>query len=781
MMPQRTKWRLFVDVQFMQTGAFTRGMGQHVRGLFKSLILQTPPDLHDIYFVYSKNTDQVNINLFRDELLSLQPSINILFHGIDTRSHDLNKLGDYAEAYSHNEKKSSDFYERYRLGDDYWFIPCPMQEPTVPALPLDKQNRLRKGVLWYDLMPYLMHDHYFPNPSTPHALSYLSRINQLLEYDQVLTISESSKRDLVRYISLRPNDIFNTQGWVNTEIKGQGNVPDVVRAPFFLLNASPEPNKNALNAIKAFGIFNKRHKNKYQLVITSDYDQNLAEHVKEYAQNVCFTGHISSMDLKSLYDGCEALFFPSLYEGLGLPPLEAIQFNKKVVCADIPVLHESGAEQAFYWCDPLSTEDMARALDESIKTDSLSKMQEDTYQRIRSKYSWDISAKLALDAITKSKVRSAKGNKIAVVGPHPSSFSSIGKFIVEAYPELSRHAHVDYFYDQGPSDRRHGHVRFNYLQASKNLFPIENLIDKIDSYDKIIYHMGNSDHHMKTYLLAHAHPDVVVLHDTNLGGDGLSGQMLSHGYLSKERLDLENKVEVEYLQQPERFITSLISTQKTVVAHSDFAMNIVKNHLLSTAEVATIHLQHPIQTLDYAEPKRLERPLRFGIAGIVTDVKGVNSIEWLMNETNNLAGAELYIFGFGFFADKITLNDLRERYPNIHIEFDLTDLEFNNLLSSMDLLINYRATYKGEASRATLEAMRERVVPIVRKIGWFDELPDDCVYKLQSIEDMPPLINQLINGGEEELSNLRSKITAGQRLLADKFDFESYQRRILGE
>lgn len=782
-MTRNQRWRLFIDVQFMQTGAFYRGMGQHVRGLIKAALPQLPKEVESVHFIYSNQLPTEHIEFFQNELHSVASSTQLVFDGLDLTIHDLAKPGDYGRGLAYNQTVVDAYYADYRSGSDYWFVPCLMQEPVIPTMPEDPL--LRTGVLWYDLMPYLMHDHYFPDHTTPHAYSYLSRINQLVGCDQILTISEASKRDLVRYLSLDPKDIANTQGWVNTDIQGQskGVLPPKIKAPFFLLNASPEPNKNALRAIKAFGIFNSRHGNKYQLVITSDYDQKLASHASDYAKHVHFVGHVSSEEMRALYDEAEALFFPSLYEGLGLPPLEAISFNKKVVCADIPVLHESGAGDAFYWCDPYSPEDMARALEESSKTKDLSQEQRKAYEAITERRSWEASAKLAIDAITAAKKAPRSDRRIAVVGPHPSSFSSIGKFIVEAYPYLSRHAQVDYYYDQGPSDQRHGHVKFCYLQVSPHLRPISELMQSLDTYDKVVYHMGNSDHHMVTYLLAHSHPDTLVLHDTNLGGDGLSGQMLSNGFLSRARLDMESRLEVEYLGQPERFIASLVSTQKQVVAHSEFAMNIVRDYNLKPKQAKPVRLQHPMQTLDYGEEAKqfADRPLRLGIAGIVTDVKGVNSIEWLMERTRNLEGAELYIFGFGFFADKAVLRRLEERYPNVHVAFDLTDLAFNDLLASLDILINYRGVYKGEASRATLEAMRERVVPVVRKIGWFDELPDEAAFKITSIEEMPVLIRTLLDSPDRGQKAIQDKITAGQQLLAQEFGFDVYQKVIMGQ
>lgn len=97
----------------------------------------------------------------------------------------------------------------------------------------------------------------------------------------------------------------------------------------------------------------------------------------------------------------------------------------------------------------------------------------------------------------------------------------------------------------------------------------------------------------------------------------------------------------------------------------------------------------------------------------------------------------------------------------------------------MDLLINYREIYKGEASRATLEAIRERVIPIVRNIGWFAELPDDAAYKLDSIEEIPSLIRRLSEAGVNRNNELQNYVLAGQQLLEDKFLPEDYAEGIL--
>lgn len=757
----------------MQTGAFGRGMGQHVRGLLKSALKSAPKSIEAICFVYSSSLDTTNIETVKKELAVAAPNAPVEFYGIATIAHNLDQPGSYDAAYAHNGHVYKEFYEQHATGNDVWFNPCPMQEPVVPVV-LEAKG-LKMMVMWYDLMPYLMHDHYFPDPTTPFAHSYLSRMNLLLHYDHILAISNTSKNDLVRYLALDPGTITNVRGWVNTEMVSGGKLPKTVKKPYILLNASPEPNKNAARAIEAFHAFNKAHGSAYQLVVTSDYNPKMDELVTQLGANVVFIGHVSAPDLKEVFLGCEVLLFPSLYEGLGMPPLEAVNLGKKVIISDIPVHREFGADTAFYWCGPYDVSSISAAIGRSIEGGSaLTDLQKKVYAKIRKNFSWDISAGITWDVIGSVKHRTPVNRRIAVVGPHPSSFSSIGKFVAETYPAMTKCGQVDYYYERGPSDRRHGKVRFNYLEANTSLKPVSVLVNSRVEYDTIVYHLGNSDHHMLTYLLSHAKPGTLVLHDTDLGGNGLSGQMLSHGYISRERLAIERQLETEYLQQPERFITSVVSAQQKVVVHSDYALEVGNSYRIGKTPIS--RLEHPLRAVEHVGQKQFSnRPLRLGIAGIMTEVKGVNTIDWLMDKTNKLQGAELYVFGFGFFADKATLRELEAKYDNLHVSFDLTDMEFNNAMEKLDVLINFREVYKGEASRATLEAIRERVVPIVRNVGWFGELPDDVAYKLDVIDEMPLLVRQLIANPNQ----LETMVDAGQRLLVQKFTPEAYVTELL--
>lgn len=772
--------QLFIDIQFLQTDAYGRGMGRYFAALFIEVLKQNPKDSY--HCLYSTNLSEDNIIEFQHELEAIPEPSSLHFKPLNLETHSFNN-GNYQAVHEHNKLVFTEYLEQHRKSNsqNIWLIPCLMQEPAVPAVP--DHPDLIKTVIWYDLIPYLLYDHYFPNHASAYAKSYLKRLNLLPFVDHIYSISEASKNDLIEFMSIPDYKITTINGSINDQllIDDETELPKTVKQPYFLCPSSPEPSKNVLNTIKGFGKFNAKHNNKYQLVITSNYNEALAAEAHNYSKNVIFTGHVANNELRQLYKNSDGLLFGSSYEGLGLPILEAVNFGKKVVCSNILVFQELGGGEDFYWFEPTLPDSLAEALSLAVKTGAkLSEDQQKKYEAIKQRFTWSNSAKLILDSLNNLKPMAKKTKTVALVGPHPASFSTIGKVIAETFPYLVEQANVHYYYDSGPSDRRHGLVHFHYLQEYQHFYPIDRLANNAEAYNKIIYHMGSSDHHMKTYLVAHSYPDTLILHDTNLAGKGLSAQMLSNGYLSNDRLAIELKIETEFLRQPERFITSLVSSQPKVIAHSDYSAQVIKDYNLSKKE-NIVKTNLPIHTLKFPEKPVQNTPIKLGIVGILAAVKGTDLIEWLFQETKGLKGCELSVFGFGFFANKSHLNDLSNQFPNLKVAFDLSDLDYKQALSELDVLINYRPVYHGETSRATQEAMRERVVPIVRNIGWFSELPDNVAYKLNDISEVLNIIKRLNTDTDKARKELEPMIDAGQKLLKKRFNFSQYIKELLAD
>jgi glycosyltransferase involved in cell wall biosynthesis len=84
---------------------------------------------------------------------------------------------------------------------------------------------------------------------------------------------------------------------------------------------------------------------------------------------VLFTGYVSDTDLRALYSSCQASVYPSLYEGFGLPPLEAMACGAPVITSRIPVIMET-SEGAAVLIDPVSTSELTAALAELLSSSS---------------------------------------------------------------------------------------------------------------------------------------------------------------------------------------------------------------------------------------------------------------------------------------------------------------------------------------------------------------------------------------------------------------------------
>lgn len=156
-------------------------------------------------------------------------------------------------------------------------------------------------------------------------------------------------------------------------IPDQGLVPD---RPYLLTVGSVEPRKNLgrlVLAYKASGI--AKH---YELVIVGRSAWG------ETPRGVTVLNDTTDRQLKGLYESAEAVLMPSLYEGLGLPIIEAMAMQVPVMCSDIPVFREVAADYAIYF-DPLSVESIVDAL---RQVSDLKGLPHSVVHEVRTRYSW---------------------------------------------------------------------------------------------------------------------------------------------------------------------------------------------------------------------------------------------------------------------------------------------------------------------------------------------------------------------------------------------------------
>jgi glycosyltransferase involved in cell wall biosynthesis len=172
----------------------------------------------------------------------------------------------------------------------------------------------------------------------------------------VITISEHAKEALVDRLGLPPDKVRVIYLAVDHERFNAGTEP---REDFLLYPANPWPHKNHARLFEAFRLLRERRP-ELRLVLTG------TGHKEPAPPGVEIAGHVSLDELVSLYRRAACVVFPSLYEGFGQPPLEALACGTPVACSDIPPLREVCGEAAVYF-DPTDAEAIAAGVDDALK------------------------------------------------------------------------------------------------------------------------------------------------------------------------------------------------------------------------------------------------------------------------------------------------------------------------------------------------------------------------------------------------------------------------------
>ena len=187
--------------------------------------------------------------------------------------------------------------------------------------------------------------------------------------ERVVTVSEFSRQDIIRHYpfardkvgvvynaasgNYRPMEWDRRQEWKARHTGGR---------EYFLTVGSIHPRKNLVNLLKGFSLFKRRHRTNMMLLIAGrlawqhvDFQKALSAF--RYRDDVLLTGYLAPTDLASTVGAAYALVYPSLWEGFGIPVLEAMQAGVPVLCSGNSAMPEVGGEAALYF-DPLQPEEI---------------------------------------------------------------------------------------------------------------------------------------------------------------------------------------------------------------------------------------------------------------------------------------------------------------------------------------------------------------------------------------------------------------------------------------
>jgi glycosyltransferase involved in cell wall biosynthesis len=251
---------------------------------------------------------------------------------------------------------------------------------------------------------HLMFPQYLPN-RLGHAYARASLWTAAHKSDRILTVSEASKRDILRFFNVPPEKIVVIYNAIDERFAKEPDEEHLVRTreryqlndQFVLYAGNIKPHKNLERLIEAFHRVRGRGLDHLKLLIIGDEISKLqtlrrAVHRHMLHDHVRFLGFVPFETLAVLYRLASVFVFPSLYEGFGLPPLEAMASGTPVVTSNLSSLPEVVGDAAVL-VDPYDSEAIADGMMRALTDDEL---REDLRRRgleRAQRYSWERSVR----------------------------------------------------------------------------------------------------------------------------------------------------------------------------------------------------------------------------------------------------------------------------------------------------------------------------------------------------------------------------------------------------
>lgn len=295
-------------------------------------------------------------------------------------------------------KPSLSYFEKYfgypdiLHGTNYSVYPC--------------HNSLKVMTI-YDLT-FIKYPHYIDSV----VKTYTQKVQRCLKWtDLILTISESSKRDIVEYLQVSPEKVYVTPlasryypNYLSIDVIEKLEKQSVYdfSKPYLLFVSTIEPRKNILNIISAFNWLKQNYKIEQQLVLIGkkgwSYEPIFAAiENSPWKNEIHHLNYLSDELVALFYSKADVFVYPSYYEGFGLPVLEAMTLGTPVVTSNTSSLPEVTGDAAIL-IDPQDPIQLAESI---LKIISDSQLRQDLINKgaERAKlFSWERTAKETLKA-----------------------------------------------------------------------------------------------------------------------------------------------------------------------------------------------------------------------------------------------------------------------------------------------------------------------------------------------------------------------------------------------
>lgn len=405
--------RILIDLQPVQGESRFRGIGRYALSL--ALAIAGQKNGHEVFIVLN-NTSKDAVNSIKAQFGNLLPESRILVFDIPFRIRENNPADGWKTRIS--EIIREDFLNS--LEPDVILTTSLFEgflddiATSVKLMPAKAVN----AVIIYDLIPLMNKDIFFKDKV--YKDYYMRKIEHLKKADILLSISDYTKKEAVESLEIdgerfctiyagcgsrfKPMPVDDGLADADKFDKGKFLSGFSISKPFVMYAGAFDRHKNCHRLIKAFASKKYDFKKGYQLVLAGKIDDRNKHTVLAYARSlnltgkdVIMTGYVSDDDLIRLYNLCALFVFPSLHEGFGFPPLEAMSCGAAVIASNAASLPEViGRDDAMF--DPNITSSIEEKINGVLSNpEFLGELRKYSLKRAK-KFSWDACAEKAIKA-----------------------------------------------------------------------------------------------------------------------------------------------------------------------------------------------------------------------------------------------------------------------------------------------------------------------------------------------------------------------------------------------
>jgi glycosyltransferase involved in cell wall biosynthesis len=468
-----------------------------------------------------------------------------------------------------------------------------------------------------------------------------------------------------------------------------------------------------------------------------------------------FLGYVSDEELLFLYRKCSLFVFPSLYEGFGLPVLEALHVGAVVLASDRASIPEIVDDPEFLF-NPNNHSELAEKITWALTCDSVAEKARKLRSKVSRRFSWEDTAQVIIDQV--NEVRKSEGEErkplirkplLAFLAPLPPLSTGIADYCSQLALHLLRFYDIHFVVDQeevSDSIINYGCRVIDYPEFEANSH----------RYDRVLVQMGNSPFHDAMYKLYGQIEMVTVMHDFYLSSyvnwrdaalgstDFLTELVTQHGVAAADFDSTCGRVNalMRYPVSQKPLISSL-----GIITHSHEAIKLADYWFDSelSGKIRKVNFPKPIVTdcgLSEASPSQAgygitDDTLLICSFGMVAPTKLNHEVvrAFLLSKAAQSPNAMLLMVGENegaeYGSELVRIIDEESPHGKVHITGHVSRRDYDYFLQRCDIAVQLRLVSKGETSAAVFDALSSRTAVITNRTGSLGEIPDSVTLKVE--------------------------------------------------